>query len=315
MSKELKEGLHLLINASKILAKYPIFLIPIMCVWLIHSSIIIYLKYFMPWERFSIEAELLIFFLVFFLFAFLLSISTCIMLEFINQIESNKPIDLFEALKKTFFVNFIRIIPISIVWSIIWFFLTILEALFSKRKQSPNNDTFTSENVARTLGGGFEKFSLGTEFFRLLNKGVRMLIFLIIPGIVFENLSTIQAVKKGLTVFKLHIKQFASGFVLTYFAAMTIFLPAAIVFELDDAKIKISDFVWTLTIIYIAIAWSFTIYLEQMYTALLYLWHLKWEKETKIRLERNEPLIQMDELLPPSLLDENFELSPNIKKK
>ena len=53
-----------------------------------------------------------------------------------------------------------------------------------------------------------------------------------------------------------------------------------------------------------AFAWSFTIYLEQMFTAELYLWSLKWEQAVHKAQQENKPLPELIDVPRPSILDE-----------
>jgi len=47
--------------------------------------------------------------------------------------------------------------------------------------------------------------------------------------------------------------------------------------------------VWVGVIIYIGFAWSFCMYLEQMFTATLYLVHLKWEEAVNAAKTQGKP--------------------------
>jgi len=136
-----------------------------------------------------------------------------------------------------------------------------------------------------------------------------MIMFLILPAIAWENLGFWKSVKKGLATFKAYLSEFVTGFVLTEVAAIIIFLPPAILFSISgELDVSLPDPVWIATIIYIAFAWSYSIYLEQMFTAELYLWNLKWEKEVAKAQKENRPIPSMREVSRPSVLDEVHEL-------
>lgn len=132
-----------------------------------------------------------------------------------------------------------------------------------------------------------------------------MVVFLILPAIAWDNLSFWQSVKKGLVTFKSNLSAFVTGFVLTELASFIIFLPPVILFYISD-KLKISfpDLVWIITITYIAFAWSYSIYLEQMFSAELYLWNHKWEKEVARAQAENRPIPTLNDIPKPSVLDE-----------
>jgi hypothetical protein len=178
--------------------------------------------------------------------------------------------------------------------------------MFSERKEG--RKSFTAENAAQTLAG-YGNFSLSSAFFGALKRGVRMIVFLILPAIARGNPSFTKAIKKGLGVFKVHLSEFVSGFVLTWLAAGIISLPAAILFYIsDNFEVTFPTWVWVITIIYTGFAWSFYIYLEQMFAAGLYLWHLKWEKQIEEEKKLGKPLLNLRDIKRPSLVDEVPEL-------
>jgi hypothetical protein len=298
---------QLIVSTLKIFQKYPLFMIPIFFVWIIDASMTIYLKYFFPWDNFGFGACLGIVFLTLFVFSFVTLVACSIVLELIQQLETGKELDLNGAFQETINKNMIKILPIALIWAVIWFILTVIEALLSKKKEK--KEDFSAENAAKTLAG-YGGFSLSEAFFNALEKGIRMVVFLILPAVAWEDLGFFAAIKKGFGVLKAHLAEFASGYALTYLAAAIVFLPPAIIFELGTGKrgnpplINFPDPVWTAVIIYIGLAWSFCMYLEQMFTAGLYLWHLKWEKKMESAKKQNQPLPEFKDVEPPSILDD-----------
>ncbi len=95
-----------------------------------------------------------------------------------------------------------------------------------------------------------------------------------------------------------------------------IFLPVGILFYISGKfKLDLPDWLWVISIIYIGIAWSFSIYIEQMLMAELYLWHLKWEKEVNRALAQGKPVPTLEEVKPPSILDGIPDLADLPKNK
>lgn len=308
MFEGIKNGWNLIKDSIQVFNQYPKFLIPLLVVWLIYAPIILYLVYDFNWEALSIGQIFLFVFGIIFVFAFLLAFSCSILLELIQQHESGQKMSLEKAFDHTLRQNIIKIIPIVIIWTIVWFVLIILQAIFSKEKER-ERETFTVENAAKTLAG-YQSFSLSRAFFEALEKGMRMIVFLILPAIAWENLSFGKAIKKGIVTFKVHLSEFITGFLLTWSAAAIIFLPPVILFYIsDEFNVIFPNWVWVITIIYIAFAWSYSIYLEQMFTAELYLWHLKWEKQIEEEKKfGKEKLSELRDVKRPSLLDEVPEL-------
>ncbi|MDP3990822.1 MAG: hypothetical protein Q8P63_00805 [Candidatus Nealsonbacteria bacterium] len=307
MFKGIKNGWDLIKDSIRVFNHHPKFLIPLLITWLIYAPIILYLEYGFNWEALSTGLVYLFVFGIVFIFAFLLAFSCSMLLELIEQLESGHKMSLKKSFAHTLTHNVFKILPIVIIWTIIWFILFIIQAIFSKAKERSGR-SFTAENAAKTLAG-YGSFSLSRTFFKGIEKGVRMIIFLILPAIAWENLSFGKAIKKGIAVFKAHLSEFVTGFVLTWVAEIIIFLPPGILFYIaDEFELIFPVWVWTTVIIYIAFGWSYSIYLEQMFTAELYLWNLKWEKQIGEEKRLGKPLSKLRDVKRPSVLDEIPEL-------
>lgn len=304
MFKGIKNGWHLIVDSFKVFGRYPKLLVPLIASWLIYAPAILYLQYFFEWDVYSLSQILFIVLGIIFFFAFLLAISNLVLLELIQQIESNRNLNVLSAWQDVVLNNLLKVLPVVLAWSLVWFLLTIIQVIFSrKRGNSSENSQLTAENAARTLAG-YQSFSISRAFFEALKKGVRMVIFLILPAIAWENLSFIASVKKGFTIFKTHLSEFSTGFVLTEVASTIIFLPIAILFTVSgEMEVSLPSYIWYVAIVYIAFAWSYSMYLEQMFTAELYLWHMKWEPLAQKALRDNGPVPTLSDIPRPTLLD------------
>ncbi len=302
MFQGVKNGWQLIKESAKVFNRHPKFIIPLLINWLVYVPIIWYLEYWFDWDTYTRFQVFLIIFGIIFVFAFLLSFSCSILLELIQQLESGKEMSVASAFRYTFTHNTIKILPVVFVWTIIWFILLMIQALLSKSKKI-EKESFSAEDAVKTLAG-YQKFSFSQAFFRALEKGVRMVVFLILPAIVWENLSFWKSVKKGNAVFKSNLSEFVTGFILTGLATAIIFLPPALLFYISDKmEIMFPEWVWVITIIYIAFGWSYSIYLEQMFTAELYLWNHKWEKEVVRAQAENRPIPSLNDIPKPTILN------------
>ncbi len=302
----------------KAFKKYPVMIFPLLFVWCVYALAILYMKHGLKWERFSGGESALIVSGFIFAFAFLLAVSCSVLLELIQQIESGKKADLLKAVFDTLTLNLVKMIPIVIVWTFIWFLLTIISTLIH-RKNEKNDSDFNSENAAKILVGAGGEFSFSSYFVDALKKGVRIIVFLILPGIAWENRSCFGAVKKGMGIFRLHLYEFTTGFALTELASFIIFFPFILMIMLGSAKegrtpiIVFPEQAWYLAIVYIAFAWSYTVYLEQMFAAELYLWHIKWERQlNKLRASGDLGKLSFYDVKRPSLLDDIPDLIENL---
>jgi hypothetical protein len=305
MAGSWRKGWGLLVHSMNVFKAYPSFLLPILTVWSVYAPTVLYLKYGYQWNQHGLEEDLGVAALFLFGLSFLILMSCAVVLEMIRQIEVGNP-SLIRATAKALGKDMFRVLPLSIVWATIWFVLTVIEAFLSKKKES-NDDNLTAQNAAATIAN-YREPSFSAAFIDALKKGVRMVMFLIMPAIAWENLGFLAATKKGLSVLRAHLGDFGSGYALTYAAAAIVFLPPGIIFELGTGRhgnpplIHFPDSVWVGTIIYVGLAWSFSIYLEQMFMAQLYLWHMKWESKVEIAKEEHQPLPEFHSVGRPELL-------------
>jgi hypothetical protein len=178
----------------------------------------------------------------------------------------------------------------------------IIKSIF-RREDKYETPELSAKNVALVLGG-FEKASLLDVSFYMLKKGLRMAIFLIMPSFAWQKYGFKGSIKKGIFVLKTHLVEFTTGFTLTSAAAAVIFLPFFFLILIDNMGVDFPDWIWVISIIYIGFAWSFEIYLEQMFMADLYLWHLNWEREYKKAKKAGKKLPKLRDVPKPSILDE-----------
>lgn len=222
------------------------------------------------------------------------------MLEFMQQMESGEKISFSKAFAEAVGIDFIRIIPIAIIWSILWFIIVVIRALTSKKRGSGKSEP-SPRDAARTLGGAesgpFSWLGLGLS---MIEKLIRMVVFLSLPAIAWENKGPFSALGKAFGIIKKHAVQFLTTYTLTGIAALFMAIPLAIIFALDESGVKFSDLFWTVVIIYEGIVWTLGIYLEQMSTGMLYLWHLKWVQ--------NGSVGELSSVPKPDLLDDVYEL-------
>ena len=308
MFQGLKNGWDVIGASIRAFFKFPIFLLPLLTVWAVYAPTVVYFKWHFNWDNYNTQQTMLIVFLIIFGFALLLTLSCSILLELIQQRETGKPFNLFKSLGETLTKNIVQILVLSFVWAVLWFILTIIEAFFKEKKGSDEKEKENAENVAKTLAGA-DDVSLLSLSFDALKKGIRMIVFLIMPAFAWENLSIDKSFRRGFSVLKQRVSEFVAGYTLSYLAGVIVFFPPALMFWMR-AKLKIDfpDEWWVVCIIYIAFAWSYTIYLEQMFTAELYLWQLKWEREVLKAKAEGKRLPKFYAVERPSIVDDKHDL-------
>jgi hypothetical protein len=295
----ISEGWRLFKDSFKVLFRKPIFLLPITISWIVFAGVVLYFRYYFTFPN-SLALGFLYFYLLLFLITYVISLMNLLMLELMQQIESGEKISLSKALKEFFSWNFFAVIPLALFWAFIWFIILIIQILTSKSKNKEREEPSIRDS-ARALGGAENgPFSWLKFGLRIFEKLLRMSVFLALPAIAWENKSSFSAFRKSIEIIKKHPIQFLTTYTLTGFTVILMALPLVPVFLLDDFGFTFSTTFWLVVIIYECIIWSLSIYLEQMSIGLLYLWHLKWEK--------NGSKGDLSSVPKPDLLDEFYEL-------
>ncbi len=304
MFEGVKGGAAAIGDAIKAFWRHPALLGPLLCCWMVYAPIVLYFEFYFPWDSYDFKGQLLVVFAVILTFSFVLTCSCLVLLEMLQQIGSGRRASFGAAVIETVTKDLVRALPIMLIWAVIWFVLSVLEALLSRKRDREDRE-LSAQNAARTLSGS-GGFSLSAAFFRALRKGVRMVVFLILPAIAWEDKSPVRAVRRGFGILKSHMSVFGMGFLLSEMVAFIVFLPPAVLFFVsDEMGMTFSDTVWFCTILYSGFAWSFMLFIEQMFTAELYLWHLAWEKSCAEALAKREPLPPIFAVPRPNVLAED----------
>jgi hypothetical protein len=300
-------GWKLITHGLVVLKNYPSFILPILIAWLVYAPGVLFLKYFFHWGRHTTAESLIIIYFFIVAFSFCILVACDVLLELIQQTERGDP-SLTNAIAATLRKDLANLLPLAFAWATIWFVLSLLEVLVSRRREDDSGDLELTVQGAAEVLTDFGNFSLNRALFDALRKGIRMLAFLILPAIAWENMDFVNATCKGMAVLRARIGDFARGYALTYAAAAVAFLPPSILLLLGTGRrgqpplFHFPEAVWVVTIIYVGLAWSFSIYLEQMFCAQLYLWHTNWERKFEVARLTHRPLPAFKDVELPTLL-------------
>jgi hypothetical protein len=298
-------GVKILSQTAGILRRYPKFFVPLLLCWCVYAPVILYLKFFFPWTNYEFYAQAIVLLLAIVALSFTLGISCMVVLEMIQQIESGEKPKLWRAFSITMSEDFPRALPILFLWSLIWFFISLVQVFTTRKNSGDQGEKFSAENAARTLAGYNADVSLSDVFFDSLKKGIRMAVFLILPAVAWEELWPTDAARRGLNILKVHLSVFAKGFILTDIASFIILFPAMLLLYVSaKGKIHLPDEVWFGIILYSAFAWSLTFFIEQIFGAQLYLWHLKWVKAVEDAKANNTTPPYFQQVPQPSIMDD-----------
>lgn len=294
-----KNGIELVVDSMRVFRRYPRLVVPLLVTWVGIAALSLWGRFSMP--SLDLRATLALGFGVVFAQAFLLAVSCSLLLEMVEQVERGGDPSLVTAASDTLEDNLLSMLPLILVWSVVWFLLSVVQALLED--DSRDNSDYSAEDAARALAGG--SGSLLGAGIDALRKGVRMLVFLVLPAIAWEDRGFVGATRRGYSVFRDNIAAFATGFSLTYLIAGVIFLPVAAVFgATEQGLITLSATQWYLVIGYVGTGWTFSIYLEQMFAADLFLWHKEWEQAVAAAERSGAAGPPMADVPRPTLLDD-----------
>lgn len=304
MYESISNALGVILRSIKVFKRYPLLLIPLIIIWCLYLPVIIYFFYWFDLDMFMESEISWMYSVVFLFFPFSLILSCSILLELIEQLESGRQMSIKNAIKYTIFHNTLKIIPLVIIWTILWLFFLIIHLPLTKVLKFMNPTSGTKQVSEAFLNNQKFSFHALSASFEAFDKGVRMIMFLILPAIAWENLSFWKSYKKGVHIFKSNFSIFLTSYSLTGLAMLLIFLPPSLVYIISNqTEIVIHQFVMVITLIYVVFAWSYSIYLEQLFMAELYLWYHKWENAAIIARNENQEMPSLHTIKKPSLLD------------
>ncbi|HEX7474509.1 MAG TPA: hypothetical protein VF318_00980, partial [Dehalococcoidales bacterium] len=295
----LGDGWDIFTKSCTFLFKKPIFIIPMLWSWLVLVTGIVCFRYFLPFPDSFFLGLLYIYLLILFM-SLTICFANLMMLEFMQQIEAGKKISFIKGFKEAAGIDLIRVFPVALVWSILWFIIVVLR-LVTSRKKSKNKSEPSAKDIANIIAdpewGPFSWLGLGLD---MVEKLLRMVVFLALPAIAWENQGPLSASGKAFDIITKHTVQFLTNYSLTLAASAVMAIPLAIIFVLAKQGVEFSEAFWTGVILYEGVVWTLGIYLEQMSTAILYLWHLKWVK--------NGASGKLSSISKPDLFDDIYEL-------
>jgi len=304
-----------LTDTFKIFSKYPVLALPLLICWIVCVYMTVYFHFDFNTEGLTCQMVLGLLFLIILAYCILFSVGSFIMLEMIEHIETGNKPNFFKAWVDTFSKNFIKAFPIMLVWAFVWFVIEIIEALIRRKNKNDNEGSREKsyKNIAKSISG-YQELSLGTLTFDLIKSGVRMIVFFIYPAIAWENETTLNAVKKGFACIKNNALNFATSFFTIEIVIYLILLPAGLmIWSAEELNINYSELAWKLLIIYVACAFTYYLYLQQMMAAILYMWNMKWAKECFYARKDGLPEPKITDVKKPDLLD-NIQ-DPNLRRK
>ena len=302
MFERIGNGFNILGKAIIFFFKNPKTIFPIVLAWLFITPIILYIQYNFSFSNLSIGEVFIVVFIIIFGVTLVTSLASLILLELLEQHETEGQMSLGKAFKDAFVIDMLRALPLIIAWSIIQFLLLIVEAMIEagkskNRKSRSRSKSFSFESTVRDSDGG-------SVFFDFIKKGLRMGVMLMFAGIAWEELSSKDAYRKGIRLYKTNMATMLTGVSIGMLIQFLIMIPVGIMVYLADEGMQFSETAWMIAFFYGGFAWSLNIFVEQMFAAEIYLWNRTYEIELEKAKAKGEKLPTLKSTKMPSFIDD-----------
>lgn len=298
---KIKSSFGIISETFKSIGKYPILLLPIFITWVMIAALVIYINYYFTFPEVDWQIYLICF-LIFWFVSFVLTFTSWIMVEIVRQIETDWNINFWIAFSSNL-ENIWKLLGLSFIWALLWFILVVIEAILSKAKEKSSwNWNINYEWVARTLG--WDGWVFSWLWLQVIKDVLRLAVFLSVPAMLWEKKWVFSWIKEWAKIIWKHPVEFLWIYWSMLLIGILMALPLAIIFSISDSWTGLSNVIWISVIIYEWVIWTFSMYMEQMSTTLLFLWHMKWENQ---KVSEWDNLKSISKIEKPSLTDDIFE--------
>ncbi len=313
MASSFLSAFRVLGDSITVLVKFPIFFLPLIFSWMVFFGVLLAFSLF-DFSKFGVEVFVAAIFLAVFVFSFTFTFCCTLVLEFIQQVETGFEVNFFSALKETFEKDFFKIVPLSFFFVPIWLLLTFLEVLVFLRP-TPSKGFYAPGTIAEKLKA-LEDVSIASIPFKGISRGLRMLSFLSLPAIAWEDKSFSKSIKRGYSIFMSQFSEFMSSFALAEVALFFVLIPIAVFLALNYYVLFLPlNIVLSWVVCFCVFMVSFLMFLELIFSATLFLWHLKWEKSFEDAVKAGKPLPRLIDVPRPTILDNIPDLVNIVREK
>ncbi|XMB86366.1 hypothetical protein RJG79_00785 [Mycoplasmatota bacterium WC44] len=307
-------AMKMIVGAFKFFIKHPRIIFPLFFSWLVITTIYLYVYFEMDLtldKSLPVDVALLYAFILIFTLNIIVSLSSLILLELIEQLETTGKMSILKAIKEAFTKDLVRALPIIVVWSLLSFILFIIKVIIKgarKKLGVREEKSFSGKAAADVLSSG-DGLGFSGYILRTMSKGIRMAVFTMLPAIAWEDKTTSKAAAKGWKVFTDRFIEMISGLFVTQLITIIITIPIGIIYYYNrQVGVEFTEIVWYSVVLFIGFTWSFGMLIEQLFTAELYLWYMKWEKAYNEAKRNQEQLPKFNDVEKPSFLDQVSDL-------
>lgn len=286
------------------LLTHPAFAAPLFFSWGIYALLASYLVYLHPWEALGATLRVLTGLGAAFTVTLTLTAANHITLELIQQIEKGQPSSLIHAAWEVISWNMLHSLLIVLLWTPLWFIFTIIDITLGEDEDGSHADEHMIGPAVGVVGGDLRSFQFSRAFLRVLSKTMRLGVFLILPAIAWEQRGAIPGARRGLSVLRWHVAEFSTGLITSEIFAFVLLFPLILFFSLvQGLELSLPQEGLPLGILYFTLTCSLIFYVEQIFAALLFLWHLRWEAAWEPDRDSEAARPKLADIPMPSLLD------------
>jgi len=226
-----------------------------------------------------------VFFIYYAVFCTICILLNAFLLEVVYQIETGNKPELWQCIFDMMRHNLIHIFPLGMVWASLLFILLIVESFLSlnaKRKSLKN---------------------LVNTGFTLLREGLRMIVFLTLTIITWEEKSLIGAFNKARKSLSGNFSKYFIEYARSRISVIVLLIPVFFVGFMSGSGIEFPLWVIFITLLYFQLVMSFTILLEQLIVAEIVMWETKYLKAIEAAPDDADPEIVLTDIPRPSIFD------------
>lgn len=317
MFESIGRSLKMYTSMGKVMFKQPVTLIPlavnILLMFILYSIFIIGgILFFLSIQDTNVSVDKtvadVIVILLMLLFTFFYSMVIVFMntwlLEILQQIDRKEKVSIVSSFKEFLTKDLIKVFPIAVSWAVV---VVALRVIKDKLKEGSRKIPFI---------GGFLAWVVDI-IEKVLQKGIRLYVFLTLPAVAWDDKGPIDAFKRAAEVFKRRWDDFFVGFASTAALNWLILYPASILAAIGVILVVflspmfnsmtlfwVGVIMFILSSIYGVVGSQVGFYIEQMYMGQLYLWHKKWEKAVEEAKAQGKPEPDFNSIPAPSFLDD-----------
>jgi hypothetical protein len=223
---------------------------------------------------------------------FTISIASLFVVELLEQHETTGRMNPFTALIDMLTRDLWRALPFIFIWSIMDFIITLLIGFLRRLRQDKDGNTTRPPGPLELSIKAFE-------------KGLRMGMMLMFTIIGWEDISPMDAYRKGKNVFEYQLSTFLSGIGFSIITGLILVVPSLVVLMIAiPGNIKLM-----ILLFYIPFAWGMGKLIEQLYVSELYLWYYKYMEARKLAKQHGDDVPESLFSFPrPSFTDKVYDL-------